>query len=421
MMSETAKYVKHFKSLISDIGNSRSAVWIVIQQIFTRGLGTLKFFIAASLLGPKDIGLIGLIFLFIVILESVTTTGLQQALVQSTEKKSQKELGAVWTFQLARGLLIGLLLLMGSETLSNYFDIQSSRYYICIAAIIPILRNMINPGVYIAQRNSQFKKLSFYEIVSAVGDFSVSVIFIILGFGAESLILGGIVGESLKTILSWIYFKINLKINLEWELIYDLRNFGKWIWASNIFVTFMNQSDKLIVAKLLGTTDLGVYQMASRMSQLIIGELTGIIGLYIYPKLSERNRISTLKAQNYLLKILKLIVPGTALIIFITLIFSKGIIYEVFGEKWINLNHIFQIMLFPTAIGSVITIYVSYYQAVGMPKIITLATILQFISLIVLMPVLFKFYQVDGIILSMALSGLVALGFMIKKNLKILN
>jgi len=401
--------------------NPKGGTWIVFQQVVTRFMGTLKFFIAAKILGPGEIGLIGLVLLFLVVIESLTTTGIQQALTHALNERSDRDLGAIWTFQLCRGILICLILLLSSNPLCKYFNIESYAYLIYIGSIIPILRSFINPGIYLLQRKRYFKKLAFYEISSSFGDLVISVLLAFMGYGAVSLVVGIVLSELIKNILSWKFYQAKLIINFKWNLFSDLRTYGKWIWLSNIFILLLNQSDKFIIAKLLGPVDLGVYQVASKISQLIIGEPSGIVGQYIYPKLCEYNRNSKIKTEKYFNNIRNLMLKLILVIIFLAIIFS-GIFFNIlFSKKWLNLTEIFRVMLIPAGIGALIILYVQYLQAIGKPKYITFATVFQLISLIAFMPILFEKFKIYGILIAMAMSGLVALLFMIYGKAKFAN
>ena len=52
------------------------------------------------------------------------------------------------------------------------------------------------------------------------------------------------------------------------EIFKELNNYGKWIAGSNFLQFVYSQGDDLLVGRMLGTTSLGLYQLAYRISNL---------------------------------------------------------------------------------------------------------------------------------------------------------
>ena len=86
-----------------------AATWVLIQQVLVRGLVAVKFLAIGRMLGPAAIGSVSVALLSVAIAESLSDTGLAQAVVQAKGTPTRSELGAVWTTLTARGALIALL------------------------------------------------------------------------------------------------------------------------------------------------------------------------------------------------------------------------------------------------------------------------------------------------------------------------
>lgn len=86
------------------------ALWVATQQLIVRGLMALKFLLAARLLGPEQIGLVGIALLSLAVVEAMTDTGISQAVIQHKNRIDRNEAGAVWTLQFVRGIVLGITL-----------------------------------------------------------------------------------------------------------------------------------------------------------------------------------------------------------------------------------------------------------------------------------------------------------------------
>ena len=143
---------------------------------------------AARLLGPEQIGTVGVALLALAIVESASDSGLSQAIIQRSNMLGCEEAGAVWTLLLCRGLTLSFLLLISAVPISIFFNIDGSARLVVVAAMIPLLRNAINPGLFIVQRNCNFRNISIYETSAAIVDFTVTMLMIHFEFGAVSLL-----------------------------------------------------------------------------------------------------------------------------------------------------------------------------------------------------------------------------------------
>ena len=74
-----------------------AATWVLGQQVIVRGLVAIKFLAIGRILGPAAIGSVSVALLAVAIAESLSDTGLAQAVVQGKDTPTEDELGAVLT------------------------------------------------------------------------------------------------------------------------------------------------------------------------------------------------------------------------------------------------------------------------------------------------------------------------------------
>jgi len=390
--------------------------WVIVQQVLVRGILALKFLLAARLLGPEQIGLVGVALFSLAIVESLSDTGLSQAIVQKAVIINSTEAGAVWTLLLCRGLALSALLLLAAIPISSFFEIHGAAPLIAVAAVIPLLRNSINPGYFLVQRACNFRDISIYESASALIDFSVTMLLLHLNFGAISLLLGNIANESLKLLISWLWFRTSLRPNFNWKGIHSLISFGKWIWSSSLLTLVLNQLDKVLIAKFLGPTEFGLYQVAARIAQLVVTDGPVALGQYLYPNFSKRFHASPGAAQQYFKKIMLRLVPIVLIIAILLAVLAKQVIIVGLGMKWLSAAPVLRVMVMPMFLGAVIAVLVPYLRAIGKPRYVTEATLIQLIILLVSAPFLLYFYGAIGMACSLALAGSPAVYFMFRKS-----
>lgn len=395
------------------------ALWVLIQQVAVRGLIALKFLLAARLLGPEQIGLVGIATLSLAIVESLTDTGLSQAVVQRHSKINPQEAGAVWTLQMIRGLVLAIALLVLAIPIAALFKVSASAGLVALAALIPMLRNAFNPGVFLVQRDRNFRQLSIYDSSAALLDFATTLLLIHLDFGAASILLGNIASDSVKLVFSWTWFRAPLQPTLQWQLISELTSFGKWVWGSSIIVLALNQLDKVLVARFLGTTEFGLYQVASRIAQLVVADGASSLGIYLYPTIAKHHRTSPKFAQEYFKLIMwRLVLAGTC-ISFLLMLGSEIIFSTMLGQDWMGATPILRVMAIGALFSALNTILVAYSRAVGHPQIVTQAVTAQLLVLGMLAPVLIWKFGSVGMASASAFALAITTVFFISKITKI--
>lgn len=387
------------------LARSDHALWVLIQQVAVRGLIALKFLLAARLLGPEQIGLVGIATLSLAIVESLSDTGLSQAVVQRHSKISPQEAGAVWTLQMSRGLVLAIALLLLAVPIAALFKVSASAGLVALAAVIPLLRNAFNPGVFLVQRDRNFRQLSLYEASAALLDFATTLLLIHLGFGAVSILLGNIAGDCVKLVLSWTWFRVPLQPTFQWRLIRELTSFGKWVWGTSVVTLVLNQLDKVLVARFLGTTEFGLYQVASRIAQLVVADGAVALGQYLFPTFAQRHRVAQQSAKDYFVWVMKRLIPLASVIALLLAVMAGFIINMVLGPEWLAAVPVLRVMALSMFMGGIIAILVAYCRAVGAPQIVTQAVTIQLFVLVLAAPLLI--WQLGSV--GMALAGALAL------------
>ena len=357
-------------------------MWPVLQQLLTRGAAALKFFIAAYLLGPEQIGLFGMALVVMAIVEGASDTGLAQAIVQSRREPSRSQLGAGWTLQVTRGCLIGLAISCLANPISELFAAPSVGPLLLLLALWPVLKGLGNPGAIVSLRNRKFKRLFFTESAAALLDATMTV-FLIVAFGisAPALVLGSLCGELAKLAASWTVLRTPLLISTRWRIIGRWVSYGKWIWASSLVVLLLNNFDKVVVAKFTSPADFGVYTVAFKIAQLLIAEPAVAFGQYLFPTLSRMASSGHREVIAYFCRVFRsLVVFVGAICGFLAL--GAWAVPDIPSSKWSGVQEILQIAAITMFQAALISSLVAFFRATGKPWLVTKAVLLQFVVLV---------------------------------------
>lgn len=387
--------------------------WSLLQQLTTRSLLAIKFFAAARWLGPEAVGLVAVATLALAVVEVLTETGLAHAVIQNRKRLDANEAGALWTLQMTRGALVGLLLALSSGFAAAFFKAPAAAGLIAAAAFVAVFRNAVNPGPVLLQRDRNFRSSALYEASASAVDLATTLLMMAGGVGPMAMIMGTMAGEATKLALSWLVFRTPLRPSLRWRSISHLTQFGRWIWSNGVLSLLLNHLDKVLVGRYLGVAELGIYQLSARIGQLFIADPALAFGQYLYPTYSRLFRASEADAYARFVQVLRLF--GLSLMITIALaLLASGPLIELFlGDPWEDTRWLTQLFVFPMTSHALIAMLVPYLRAIGQPKAILIAYLLQLAALAVTTPWLLAIFQTTGMVLATGIASSVSLASML--------
>lgn len=361
--------------------NDCHVAWVLIQHVLVKCLFAAKFILVARTLGPQDLGHIGVALASLAIVESLSDTGLLQAVIQRKSLISAAEAGAVWTLQLARGILLFFILYFFSSAIASSFGISDAAPLIAVAALLPVIRGSVNPGYAILQRDRRFRVISVSESVISLIDLASTLIFLHMGAGAISTIWGSLMSDCCRSILSWFAYRVPMSVNVAWRSVAELGRYGQWIWSTSVLTVVLNQFDKVVVARWLGATQFGMYQTASRLAQMAVADVAIALGIYLFPTISTMHHSAPEKAHALFLTALRKIALISGSIAMTSIVTGPIFLNSILGPEWEGIGPILQLQCVSMWFGALIAVCVAYLKAIGNPKSISVATATQLLTL----------------------------------------
>ena len=364
----------------------QGSVWIFSLRIINRGLGFIRTIILAKLLSPDDFGLLGIAMLAISTLETFTETGFQTALVQ-TDEKVDTYLDSVWTVSAIRGILLFSIIFFSAPLIAKFFNSPDAIFVIKVIALSSFISGFRNIGVVLFQKDLEFGKQFVYELSGTFVNLlvSISVAFILRNIWA--LVWGGLAAHCVQLILSFIIHPYHPRFKLDPNKIKSLLPFGKWIFGSSIVTFLVTNGDDIFVGKILGTTALGLYQMAFLISNLSATEVALVVSRVTFPVYSKIQKDSQRLSSAYS--------DVLQIVAFLSILIAGGIFIlapeftKIFlSEKWLPMVPAMQVFALASVARSIVATTSPVFSAIGRPD---LGTKFQTLRLILLVMLIYPF------------------------------
>ncbi len=361
----------------------KGGFWVFLFRIVNRGFSLIRLIILARILSPNDFGLMGIALLTISTLETFSQTGFQQALIQKKED-IQSYLNSAWTVLILRGFILFVILYFIAPYAAIFFDATEAKPIIRVIGFAILFRAFTNIGITYFKKELEFNKEFIYQFSGTLADFIVAISAVLILENVWALVLGLLAGSIVRCFISYLIHPYRPRLNFNSEKIKELFGFGKWIMGSSILVFLITQGDDIFVGKILGTTALGFYQLAYRISNMPATEITHVISQVSFPAYSKlQDNIP--KLREAYLKVLQLTAflsfPIAGLIFVLAPDFTKIFL----GEKWMPMVPSMMVLALCGLIRSIGATTI-IFKSVGKPEI---STKLQFARLILLVIIIY--------------------------------
>lgn len=315
--------------------------WVGLLRALLRGSALIRTAILARLLTPEQFGVFGIAAIILGLTEIFTETGINVFLIQGQDRSWKQYLNTAWVISILRGFLISLIMLATSSWVASFFRSPQAIPVLHLISLVPLTRGFINPAIVKFQKSLRFDQefrfrsgIIFADAVTAIG-------FALVFQTATSLAWGLLAGAVTELILSLIMVKPRPRFQFDSAQARLIIHQGKWLTGAGIFAYFAQKTPDILIGRVLGTTQLGYFQMAYRLAVVPIEELVETVNRVAFPlyvKLfHEKQKIKFSLLRHTQVFTLISVAWASILIIFAPLLTRL-----ILGPQWLNIVPLLQ-------------------------------------------------------------------------------
>lgn len=343
----------------------KGIIWVLTQRLFLRIFSFLRIPILARLISPEDFGLFGIITTILYMIDVLTRTGFQNALIQKKENV-EAYLDVAWTINLIRGVIQTTIIVLVAQSVANFYDEQKLIELILFSSLSPLINSFESMQTIILRKKLQLKILSLFTILVSACGFGITIGLALYTRNIWALVWGTLVQTAITTIGSYFIAPYRPHFNFELLKIKDLWSYGKWEFLSGLLLTIILRGDNLFVGKVLGVAAVGYYSMAYNIGNMVTTEIVDSIRGVIFPAFSSiQDDIPRLKT-SYLT-----IFHFTALIGFIFTItlnlLAPQFVEILLGQKWMIIVPTLQVLALLGGVQMLSTSTSPLFRAINQP------------------------------------------------------
>jgi O-antigen/teichoic acid export membrane protein len=381
--------------------------------------------ILSRLLFPEAFGLISASSSIIVAIGLFSDLGIRAVIIQSPRGDNDDFLRSAWVFQLLRGMLLWLVLILICSIISfpvvrNVLP-QESAFANELFPVVTValgfslvIGGFESTAIFLNVRQMRFRPFAVIDIVTKIVTIAVMIGWAIEFRNVWALVAGNLCSGTLRLILSHTAIP-GPRMTWHWNKDHfrEIVHFGKWITVSSIASFFASQCDIVILGMLLSGSALGVYSIAKTLIGAAHGFVERINSSLALSVLGEvlRESPSELKRKYYRFRL-----PIDALsALGGGMIFATGpqIVGALYDPRYSQAGAMLQLLAIALAIYPLQLIR-SAFTAIGQTYVVAAVSVIEATSLVSFLILGYLAFGMLGAVAGIAISDIVpSLAFLV--------
>lgn len=341
--------------------------WTFIDQVLSQIIFLIFGIFLARILNPSDFGIVGMITIFSNFAILFIDLGFSAALIQKKEV-SKEHFSSVFWLNLLIGGLMYLLFYITAPFISQFYNQPNLVLLIRIICLSFIITSLTSIQANLLIKNLQFKKKVIINWIAMTIGYAIAFILAYKNYGVWSLVYMTLATAIINSILYWFTASWWPKFVFDWKKIKELSSFGLNFLGDTSVNYWSRNFDNFLIAKVLGSNELGIYTRAYSLMLLPLRNITTIVTKVMFPAFSQKQDDVEALKKYYLSIICYIALITFPLMIGLSLV-SKEFVLLFFGIKWKAMIPVLSILSGLGAIQSIISLNGLIYNSLGKANI----------------------------------------------------
>lgn len=302
----------------------------------SQAISFLSSIIVSRLLTPESYGFVGIIAVFTGFLSIFSDSGISLAVIRSNYLYTYYK--AVDTLALFVGSSLCLLTCLLAYPISLFFKNSALILPTIVMSFTFIFRSMTLVRGALIVKQMKFAWSGLISLKTTIFTVFGTIVLAYSGAGYWSLVIPQTLSGILTLLLQEQKLKFGFHFYSKPYIVVAFRQTRRTIgnlMGFNVVNYWSRNADNLLVGRMYGTNDLGLYARAYNLLTFPLSLITGLIGTVLFPSLNKIKDSDDAVRREYLF-ILKLIGFISFPIAFILLLFSDKLVYILWGKAWMG-------------------------------------------------------------------------------------
>lgn len=312
---------------------SGSLLWSLGNNALSRLGSFLAGIVMARILVPEDYGVYAIGLVVLTVLLSMNELGVSLAVVRE-QGPVDRIVPTVSTLAIASSLVLFLAALAAAPVLAAAVGAPGATGVIRLLAVGVLVDGLTSvPGALMTRSFMQRQRLVI-DLVAFVVSTPVAIGLALAGEGAFSLAWGAVVGNLFSAALTLRAAPAHPRPGFDRAVVRELLAFGVPLAATSLLLLAMLNVDYVVVGRVLGPRDLGLYLLAFNLCSwpvVIVSTAVRRVSLAGFARWAEAGPEAL---QDGFRRVLSLVVAVTLPMCVLLAVYPADLVHVLYGSTW---------------------------------------------------------------------------------------
>jgi O-antigen/teichoic acid export membrane protein len=316
--------------------------WSLISRVGVQAFQFLFGVALARVLSPAEFGVFGMLIAFTGFAQVLAEGGLNAALIYKQDASEVDQSTAFW-LQIIAGLILALVFFFAAPFIADFYETPILTPLTQLVSWVFLIQAFGQTHYANFSKQFRFKALAVASITGMFVSGTVAIVLALEGYGVWALAWQAIAGALTNSGLYWLQSRWRPRFVFSWHSAGELWRYSIYLLGHMSLNYWLRNGDKLVIGKVLGASELGLYSRAYTLMLLPLNNLGTVIGQVMFPALSAMQNDIPRFARAYV-KSTQMIALLAFPVMFGLAVLSGPFILFVYGPKWAEAVPILQIL-----------------------------------------------------------------------------
>ena len=341
-----------------------SFIWSASDKVVNQlGYLAITIFIA-RLIGPESFGLIGMLTIFILLVESVISNGFAQALIQRSRQLTENDTSTIFYVNFIWGILMYLLLYFCAPLIAEFYN-QPELIGISRLLFIMII---INSLTIVARAkltiDLDFKSQAIANTFATLLSSLIGIYLALEGYGYWSLVWMLVTKSIFNSLGLWFFCRWIPKLLFSIDSFKSLFKFGSNLMLAGLVATFVNNLYVALIGRYFNATQVGYFTQATNLSNNVSGLISSTLQGVTYPIMTSIKEDRTRLTDIYIQLVSVTMLFSLPFMIGFAAI-APEFIHLTLGDEWLAAVPVLVALCFARAITPISAVNMNILNAIG--------------------------------------------------------
>lgn len=247
--------------------------------------------VLTRLLYPEAFGLMAIVGAVLVGVTMLSDVGVSQSIVRSANGTDTDFLNTAWTIQLAKGVVVALLMCLGARPLAAAYGQPLIAQLLPVMALVALISGFASTKVALANRNVDALRVTWIDVGSLALSLVVAMLLAYRDPSPWALVWGNVVGAIVKVAAGHALLH-GPGNRLRWnrDAARQILSFGSWVLLSSSLTFLVGEGNKLIAAALMSVHLLALTSLAGTLNMTFSMAILYVASRVLFPAYAEMLR-----------------------------------------------------------------------------------------------------------------------------------